>query len=244
VKRRAPIQWRIHAIDLAVAIIGLFVALQLDEWRSDRHESAAETRYLAALHEDLKAFVSGATVALEEQKDRRDAVIQVYRSLVNRNLPSQNVDTFSKGILRVGYLPSTLLVRSSYDEMVASGMFAKIRSEELRKELSRLFALQDATERNFSWWRSGVLELVEKLNSRVEFGNPQLLSNGNRMIAVEKFDSVGYDFEVLTDDQYLKNAFFWAADVHSDWVDEMGRLLRSAIRADTILSAELLERSR
>jgi hypothetical protein len=229
-------------IELLVVFVGLFAALQADEWRERRVLHAAETRYLERLEEDLDTYLAAALPRLEVQKQWRDAVRHVHRSLQSGEIIGGDTETFEEGLVRLGHLPSTMMPRATYDEMVASGMFARLRSNELKRVVSDLYATQNEVERNFTWWRGLVLITVQRTYPYIEFYNDdETLVDVDTMFQ-EPSRRVAFDLEGLRNDPGITNGLYWAIDTHSDWVEWTARLTDKAKQARELVVAELESR--
>ena len=117
------LDWRSLGAELIIVFIGLFAALQLDDWRQQRDIREAETRYLERLRDDLQGFLAFSSQTLPDLERNRDAVLHVYESLAAGRILDDDVRQFEIGLIYVGHLPAIQMHRSAYDEMVASGMF-------------------------------------------------------------------------------------------------------------------------
>ena len=162
-------RWGTIGIELFIVFVGLFAALQVDDWRDQRVSYDTETRYLQRLSEDFQAFLSESETRLPFLERNYDAVRHVSESLAAGHIIDDNVGMFETGLIYVGTLPSTTMHRSAYDEMVAAGMFAGLRSEDLKRAVSNLYATQIMVERNFLWWRNAPIRIETMLMARVDF---------------------------------------------------------------------------
>lgn len=224
------VDWRKLAFELVVVFIGLFAALQVDSCRESRKLERAETASLARLGDDLRDFLTRTEPLLENERRWRDAVVHVHRSLVAGRILDADTTQFEYGLLRVGHLPSPSLNRTTYDELVASGMFARLSSDELKRAVSSLYAREEMAQRNFAWWREGPQQLMYDFERLIEYEGE------------EPSAGVRFDFDELRESRTIKNGFFWAADVHNDWIDFMEELVSAARDAEALVTAELRNR--
>ncbi len=242
-KQLRGVDWRTLGMELFIVFVGLLAALQVDEWRELREYRETETRYLQRLRADLDITVDDLRSIREFMVKHRDGVVHVSESLQAGRILGDDVAAFEYGIIYVGHLPSTIVQRSAYDEMVASGMFARLESESLKRELANLYATHESVERNFSWWRSHVIRLSAHLDGAVSYYTEEGPLRDNFKTANEPTRRrVRFDFDTLSADREIRNGFYWAADTHDDWVEWTTILLETAEGARMQLEAELAER--
>ncbi len=236
------LDYRALGAELFIVFVGLFLALQVDEWRQDGELDEAEVRYLQRLKEDLESFVEYAEGFLETRESISSAVQHVSDSLTAGQIIGDDRRKFEAGIIYVGHLPDLRLQRSSYDEMVASGMFARLRSEELKSAIATLYATDEQTKRNFSWWRNSAEALFEELQHYVgpfSQNRPESVDDVRPDLSINR---VEFKFETLHGERAIRNRYFWAADIHSDWVRMTRTLLTMTEEAILILDEELSNR--
>ena len=237
------LDWRTLSMELFIVFVGLLAALQVDEWREHRAYRDADTRYLVRLQADLDAFVDGTRRMLDSMEQRAAGVAHVNASLQAGEIINGDIELFEYGIIYVGHLPSTIVHRSAYDEMVAAGMFARLRSEGLKREIADLYAMQNMVDRNFSWWRDSVLDLGRSLDPLVEYYTEDATPSDNYPISNEpSLRRVRFEFGVLRGNRAIRNGFYWAEDTHSDWVGLTRNLLEIAEASSVLLREELESR--
>lgn len=234
--------WRSLPLELLIVFIGLLAALQVDEWREERQYREAETRYLERLAGDLDASVLRLTDLLEFMESNYRGVRHVHESLVAGEILDGDSRLFETGLIYVGHLPSLTMHSSAYDEMVASGMFARLQPESLKSKVAELYATRATVDANFSWWRLHPLELSRDLDETVVFYSEGARATTNPLLLDEPVRRARFDFEALRADISLRNRFYWAEDTHSDWVHWTRELLRIAGEARHEVEAALANR--
>lgn len=232
--------WKALATELFVVFIGLIGALQVDQWRERRELAETETVYLHRLSEDLKSYIASLKLSIPVFEEHRRAVAHVNESFAAGRILQGDTALFESGLIYVGHLPSMNRPSSAYDEMVASGVFARLRSPELQRAVSELYATQTSVDANFSWWREQPSQLEVALQPFVEY-----YSDGSERVASTAFLAgsegrrIRYDFEQLRSQPVIRNGYYWAEDTHSDWVEWSNKLLNLAVAAEAIVTIEL-----
>ncbi len=235
---------RALATELFVVFVGLVAALQVDEWRERREAAHTETVYLQRLDSDLRAYTEDLKAILPALEARRKAVEHVQASLVRGEIIDGNAALFESGLVFVGHLPILPASRAAYDEMVASGVFARLRSPDLQQTVSSLYATQAMVDANFGWWREQPLQLEREMQPFIEY-----YSDGSARVPSTMFDPgtegrrVRFDFAGLHGSRSIRNGYFWAEDTHGDWVEWAHKLLDLATEASAIVAAELTRRT-
>jgi hypothetical protein len=230
------------AKELLVVFVGLFAALQLDDWRERREQAKTETIYLHRLSEDLHAYVESLELVIPTFESHRRAVQHVSDSLAAGRILDDDTALFEAGVVYVAHLPSIKTPSSAYQEMVASGVFARLRSTELQKEVAELYATQAKVEANFSWWRQKPIQLENAFQPYVEYYSVGQRVKSTDLRAEADEARARYDFDELRARPEIRNGYYWAADTHSDWVEWSTRLLELARAADAAVTKELARR--
>jgi hypothetical protein len=219
VPRKAWFDWKSLATELFVVFIGLLAALQVDDWRERRELARTETVYLHRLSEDLNEYVRALHTIIPVFEERRRAVAHVNGSFAAGQILNGDTALFESGLIFVAHLPSVNRPRAAYDEMVASGVFARLRSPELQRAVAEL--------------ENALQTLVEYYSDDTERVPSTTLAPGSEGRRIR------YDFEQLRSQPAIRNGFYWAEDTHSDWVEWSRRLLELAVTADAIVTKEL-----
>ncbi len=230
------------AKELLVVFVGLYAALQVDDWRDRREQAKTETIYLHRLSEDLHAYVESLELVIPNLERHRRAVQFVSDSLAAGRILDDDKALFETGLIYVAQLPSHKTPNSAYQEMVASGVFARLHSTELQKAVAELYATQAKVEANFAWWREKPIQLESAFQPYVEYYSvgPRVKSTDLRAWGDEA--RVRYDFDGMRARPEIRNGFYWAADTHGDWVEWSTVLLELARTADAAVTKELATR--
>jgi hypothetical protein len=241
--KTASINWRALGFELLIVFVGLLAALQVEGWRERRSWDEAETRLLQRLRSDLADSLDELTTWLPKLEHNRDSVEHVATSLRTGRVLDDDVATFEWGLIHVNVLPSASINRAAYDEMVATGMFTRLRSAELQGKVSRLYSMHDRQERNFEWWRGPALRLADTLYDHLELYNEGEQRRDDPVMLREPTRRARFDFGSLARDPQVVNGFYWAADIHSDWHGWFERLADAVRGAKVLVDEELAERT-
>ena len=125
------IDWANHAVELALVIVGILVALGIDNWRHEQQERRSEQRVLGQLHQDLARDLE----AINEIITDREASIAAMDELRAMIESSQFDDArFSAAVARAATLERFAFRRGAY-EVIKSGAVG-LSDQDLRIGLS------------------------------------------------------------------------------------------------------------
>lgn len=206
--------------ELAIIVVGILLAFQVEEWREERKAQrdvqAALERLLDETRENL-AMCARLEPILD---DNIGAVLHVFRSLQAGDLIDGDRRRFEQGMIMVDVVPDIHLHTSVAREMLATGLLKEVSSPALRGAIARLPTLEEQTRALLTYWRTPVIELSSELTELVEFGYSETAFETSRQSGwqdiLEHEMTVTYDFQELAANRRLRNLFFEAVDVHSD----------------------------
>jgi hypothetical protein len=165
--------------EIVLVVLGILIALQINNWNEDRKEGLIEQNYLKRLLVDLEDDYQTLTFSKGLSKVRINQInllTDVIKSpeLSNEN-PKQIIESIEKVTWR-SYLPLSRIV---YNELLNSGKMSLIQSEQLRALLSKYYGSAEHWEMILN------LEDAQKMFSHATAG---LLSN-DMFSAIENSES-------------------------------------------------------
>ncbi len=128
--------WTAVCLDLVIVILGIFLGLQVSQWYEGRQEIALEASILERLRIEFDAASKDAGTAIRFHQDEIVALELINQSLKMGNLNPGDEDQFRSG-LQVAMSYDLGPSRSgTYIEILSSGQFRLLRSQDLRAALS------------------------------------------------------------------------------------------------------------
>jgi hypothetical protein len=124
--------------EIVLVVIGILIALQVNNWNEKRLNYMEEKRILKALSEELKLRRFLFARGTEQQEN---SILSAKNLLMEMQSPIQemNIDRLDKDIDRITSRTPT----SIYDALIGSGELKLISSEELRNALAQLKSDQE-----------------------------------------------------------------------------------------------------
>ena len=128
--------WTAVCLDLVIVVLGIFLGLQVSQWYEGRQEIALEASILEHLRVEFDEASKNAGGAIRSHQDEIAALELVNQSLKIGNLNPGDEDQFRSGLqgaMNYHLGPSR---SGTYIEILSSGQFRLLRSQELRAALS------------------------------------------------------------------------------------------------------------
>ncbi len=132
--------WIAVTIELLVVVIGVLVALEVNQWAERRATRNLEHSYLQGLKEDLQLERDEADRFTRVVNDRLAAVKLLDRVAANPSTPLQDPRSIVCALATVSWGSFPPVHNISYLELQNTGRTSLIRSVELRRDLAEHYA--------------------------------------------------------------------------------------------------------
>ena len=133
------IDWSRTGTEFLVIVIGVLVALGVDQWWSDREDQRIEAEYLSRIREDIASDIDNFR-RLEEIFSIKEKVTKDLRDYPDSDLMSGSPNELVRNLVYSGFVALPDSTSTTFDELVSTGRFALIQSIELRDSLSRYYS--------------------------------------------------------------------------------------------------------
>jgi hypothetical protein len=190
--------WFTVLIELLVVVIGVVLALQLNQWKQDHELRQREQVALARIGEELDAMVAHAEGLVAIAEHRVELATLVLHALRERRLHERDRAAFEEGlggldvVLMLGWTMATV------DELIASGELGLVRDAELRAGLVQLREQVRIANEALNHVRSELSDYVPAVHMKLLFVPDSVGLFGARV--------VDYDFDALAADAAVVNA--------------------------------------
>ncbi|PNQ73119.1 hypothetical protein C1T31_09010 [Hanstruepera neustonica] len=123
--------------EIILVVIGILIALQINNWNNDRNDRKLEKHYLAGLINDLKSdsiAVSDLKTMSNEQVRRKE---KLYEYFDGYQFSKDSIAYFFaiQWGMPVGFVPNTATI----DEMRSAGGVSLIEKQDIRKKIIELY---------------------------------------------------------------------------------------------------------
>ena len=132
-----PIQYMRYAVgEIALVVLGILIALQINNWNDDRKDKKSERAYLTNIKNDLLRDVTSLENHIKNRKEKANAARNILKLMDNNNsidLIQLNED-FNMMVL-IGYFkPNNVTI----EELINSGNVNIISNDSIKNQLLNL----------------------------------------------------------------------------------------------------------
>ncbi len=129
-------RWTAVCLDLVIVILGIFLGLQVSQWYEGRQEIALEASILDRLRVEFDEASKDASTAIRFHQDEIVALELINQSLNMGNLNPGDEHQFRTGLQDAMDYDLGPSRSGTYIEILSSGQFRLLRSQDLRAALS------------------------------------------------------------------------------------------------------------
>lgn len=123
--------WPHALVELATVVVGILIALAINNWAQARHDAVLEARYLDRLLADSTENLAMLQERINLHTQRAATLAHITNWLTNGTQPPTN-DEVSSVLCRWFMQPALRLRRETYAELVSTGNLSLLRDVPLR----------------------------------------------------------------------------------------------------------------
>ena len=152
------IQWKRLSVEAAAIVASILLAFSIDAWWDGTKQEAADAKWIAAIHLDLKTTLNAVDVSIGEAEAFVEGADQLLRLLASADSPDVSTihDLFLKMINPIGFTPTL----PGFERGFSEGHFSDVNSVEFRRGLA-----------DFRQWHAH-FELSRRLDWEIFFMGP------------------------------------------------------------------------
>ena len=220
-------KYLLYAIgEILLVVIGILIALQVNNWNERNKLDESNRIYLERLHEDITAMKQ-LFVTREISEMIHEAQESVL--LINNCVDSEQYrESLEKTLLSHQTLMMYPSIRGTYDEMLASGAFARVQNDLLKTSISDLYSYLEFGQSQVTYFRDEVGRASAIVWEHADFWYDE-----------QGVNRVDYDLAELCGSRTFRNAMAEIVDARSDWQEGYNALTRQMDDVINILKTEL-----
>jgi hypothetical protein len=132
-----PIKYMRYAIgEILLVVIGILIALSINNWNELRKAKIVEQSYLIRLSTELRNDKKLLLFSRELSKIRMDQIHLLNEVILNPNLSIEEPYEIIESIEKVTWLSYLPIARIVYNDLLNSGNMSLIQSEKIRNQLA------------------------------------------------------------------------------------------------------------
>ena len=213
-----------------VVVLGVLIALGLNDYWTHRKEQALELQYLKRIHTDVSTDVEIIDAwygdGLQKKLQALDAITPIVRG--NKSVPD-DVESFLRNVVlggRGGTSATSWVSSTTIEDLKSTGNLRLIRDVDLRRKIARYYDDSDKLHIRTRDRRTGYMAFVTSLLPVVEEDmNLEVMKEFDTDRAMERFTSV--EFQNLLNQEY--NSAFFKMEIDSAPAKQLARDLENYI---------------
>jgi hypothetical protein len=136
--RKLQLNWMYGLGEFAIVVLGVLAAFWVENWNSDRNDQILETRYIAALLEDLRKDDLALQFAMSEAEDN-SALGRMLLKAIEEDSISVSPNEFVKAASRSDWMQNPSFTRVTFTDLMNTGNLRLIRSDSIRASISSYY---------------------------------------------------------------------------------------------------------
>jgi hypothetical protein len=185
-----PLKYARYAIgEILLVVIGILIALSINNWNEERKESIQENQLLKELSLNLQSNIEEFNQNIKFQNIRIQGIDFILHHLENDKPYHDSLSIYFRDLI---YLEQITISRSAYETLKSIGL-KNIRSDSLRREIIELFEMNYPNKMNLI--RDVAMQRYSKKQSMIE----------KYFITNRELKTIPIDYEALKQNQEFIN---------------------------------------
>ncbi|MDX1625286.1 MAG: hypothetical protein R3323_02125 [Wenzhouxiangellaceae bacterium] len=227
--------WFAVGLDFLIVVVGVFIGIQVANWNEARLIENAERTYLERLLADTEQMIRVAGFGSGNRDRHVEDIMRSLEALRTCTLDETSRESFDNALINHQGLGRIFIVRTTYDEMLASEALARIEDTALKDQIASTFATAERMRDYVDYfssdlgrasdiiWRSVSFQFVLPENQTIEDFEIQEVESQTQVVR--------YAFNELCADPVFINAMVEVLDSNLDlslmvqsWVEQLEAL--------------------
>ena len=132
--------WTAIAIDFVIVVTGVFIGIQVANYNEERKLAKQREATVERLHDEAEAIIGYFQPMLWWYDTLNSARSEAIGRMVDNDWAGADLDQMRQGISSITLYPSATPPRSTYDEVISTGLFAELGDPALRKAISDYYS--------------------------------------------------------------------------------------------------------
>jgi hypothetical protein len=135
--------WPTVIIEFLLVVLGVLLALQLDNWNEQRKDQALFQDYLVQLQADLREDVEQAERRIETARALDELAAYLISVIEGKAAEPIDNNRLVSAVLTAGYANLDLVNRQTYDELISTGNLRLFPDTTLKREVVTYYFRQE-----------------------------------------------------------------------------------------------------
>ena len=189
--------------EIILVVIGILIAIQVDNWNEDRKRAGVEEYYLKSLLSEIKQnqMINEGILKFYSFKSSNVSIVagRLYQSNTIKN-----EQEFVAAVVHIGWLYPAPIEKNVWNELNATGNMSLIQDKELLRELTELYSYFDYLDGLELEWSSYALGYRRLIGDIIPYQDRRIINKHlNPVSLADSFKSDSLDIEVNIDSLVL-----------------------------------------
>jgi hypothetical protein len=128
------------AVELAIVVVGILIAFQVDRWAEDWQQQNLEREYVLRLSDDIESEVAIMRQSIDIAQSRIDAVFMIETVIADPDDNRDKINQMPVAIEKASWFSYPRINAFIYTELRNSGNLSVMRSVDLRRSLADYYS--------------------------------------------------------------------------------------------------------
>jgi hypothetical protein len=183
-KMSTGLNWRLLLGEFVVIVVGVLMALWVDELREARVNAQLEVAYLESLVTDLDADLAQFDET-EAWMRRQEAAAATVLALYRGSPLTENAADLAAAVETAGWQFSPAITRNTIDDLRSTGNFRLIRDPALRRAIAAYYATVEEI-------RIPLADMRDRIWAQYDARVANVLGPGERLSVLQRPESFGH----------------------------------------------------
>ncbi len=163
-----PVKYLRYAIgEIILVVIGILIALSINNWNENRKDHVLEKEYLSRLKEDIKFDISWTNNYILDRYKRKIESLENGKAYYQGNYVIKDTLQF---LIDIGYggvfgNASWNLNKNTYNELISTGNLRKIENDTLRNQIINYYETSNAQSKASKNYISGYIKFINSFTA-------------------------------------------------------------------------------
>ena len=183
--------------EILLVVIGILIALQVNNWNEKRKLRTTQKNYLKELSADIDSMKVQYKSLVEDNTQDLTSALEVFNSLKSCELKKEQKKHLDELLISYNSLIVFYQVRDTYEEMLSANILAEIENKKIKTNITEFYAHRDAMQHYIDEYRQDISNSYTIIKKHITF---DYNSKGQSIVV--------YDIAELCESAEFKNAIF------------------------------------